>query len=294
MSSKVIAGFDGSDESRDALRLAKELADADGAELHVAVVLPRGGNPFERAVAGTPLAEQLDAQRFGAAEAELADTPFTKASLDGGLAGRSAARALHDYAEEQAASLIVVGSSHRGAVGRVLAGSVGESLLRGAPCAVAVASRGYAAEASRRGVIGVAFDGRDEAKLALAEGERIARLRESALRVIAVVPEIAPLSVQGFDVSAIQESMRDEYEDALEQAVAGISDAIEVEQALELGEPASVLADQTGELDLLVAGSRGYGRMRAAIAGGVSSKLVRSAGCPVLVTPRAGRATTTS
>ena len=69
----------------------------------------------------------------------------------------------------------MVGSSHRGKLGRVLPGSVGESLLRGAPCAVAVAPRGYAgAEHPAIGLIGVAYDGSEEAKLALGEAERLA------------------------------------------------------------------------------------------------------------------------
>ena len=42
---------------------------------------------------------------------------------------------------------IVVGSSHRGPVGRIVPGSVGERLLHGAPCPVAVAPRGYSGEA---------------------------------------------------------------------------------------------------------------------------------------------------
>ncbi|MGZ5308049.1 MAG: hypothetical protein ACXWES_00800, partial [Solirubrobacterales bacterium] len=94
----MIIGFDGRDESRDALRLGKELAAATGAELQVAIVLPRGRIPFEEAIAGGPLAEQLDSQFYEEAARELEGTDFTRASLDGGLSGRSAARALYEYA----------------------------------------------------------------------------------------------------------------------------------------------------------------------------------------------------
>ena len=44
----------------------------------------------------------------------------------------------------RAPQILVLGSSHRGPVGRTLAGSVGESLMHGAPCAIAIAPRGYA------------------------------------------------------------------------------------------------------------------------------------------------------
>ena len=59
---RVVVGFDAADESRDALRLGAALAAVEGAELQVALVLPRGRAPFEVAIAGGRLAEQLDEQ----------------------------------------------------------------------------------------------------------------------------------------------------------------------------------------------------------------------------------------
>jgi propanol-preferring alcohol dehydrogenase len=49
----------------------------------------------------------------------------------------SPAKATQALAAHEDASLIVIGSSHRGVVGRVLAGATAERLLRGAPCPVA-------------------------------------------------------------------------------------------------------------------------------------------------------------
>ena len=39
-------------------------------------------------------------------------------------------------------------------------------------------------------------------------------------------------------------------------------------------------------VDVLFAGSRGYGPLRRALLGSVSGALVRDAGCPVVITPR--------
>ena len=50
--SKVIVGFDASEQSDDALVLGQILAQVYAAELHVAVVLPRTRIPFEEAIAG--------------------------------------------------------------------------------------------------------------------------------------------------------------------------------------------------------------------------------------------------
>ena len=113
----IVVGFDSRQEAMDALSLGRELAAADEAELHVAVVQPRGGVPFERAVAGAKISEGLDDQLFETAARALEGLGFTRASLDGSLGGRSAARALYEYAEERGADLIVVGSSHRGSWG---------------------------------------------------------------------------------------------------------------------------------------------------------------------------------
>lgn len=284
----MIVGFDGRDASRDALRLGRELAAVRDAELHVAVVLPRGRIPFEEAIAGGPLAEQLDSQFYEEAARELEGIEFTRASLDGAAGGRSAARALHEYAGEQDAYLIVVGSGHRGKLGRVLTGSVGESLLRGAPCAVAVAPRGHArGDHVRAGLIGVGYDGSEEADLALAEAERMARAFKAGLRVVAVVPELTPMSFQALDLEKIQASIRQEYEEALNEAVAGLDEEVTAEAVLKEGNPAATLSEQGAELDLIVLGSRGYGPVRGALLGAVSAQLVRTAPCPVLVTPRA-------
>lgn len=288
---KVVVGFDASDESRDALRLGKQLAEAEGAELHVAVVLPRGRAPFEEAIVRGGISQQLDEQLYEAATRELEGSSFTSARLDGGLSGRSAARALYEYARDEAASVIVVGSTHRGKVGRVLPGSVSESLLRGAPCSVAIAPRGFArAEHPAVGLIGIGYDGSAEAMLALAEAERLARAFGAQLRVITVVPAVAAIDIEAVQLDEHREPLTREYRRVLERGVEALGDELTAEPALEEGDPAKVLADQGGELDLLVMGSRGYGPVRSALLGAISAEVTRTASCPVLVTPRGSAA----
>jgi nucleotide-binding universal stress UspA family protein len=52
------------------------------------------------------------------------------------------------------------------------------------------------------------------------------------------------------------------------------------------GEPAEALAEAGDDLDLLVAGSRGYGPMRHVLLGSVSARLMRTCPCPLIVVPR--------
>jgi nucleotide-binding universal stress UspA family protein len=283
---KVIVGFDAGAESDDALVLGNALADADAAELHVAIVLPRTRIPFERAVAGGRLSEQLDERLYESVASQLGSADFVPARLDGAIAGRSAARALHEYAEEQQADLIVVGSCRHGKIGRVLTGSVGESLLRGAPCAVAVAPRGFAQQ-ERRGfdLIGTAYDGSPEAALALKEAGGLSHSLNAQLRLITVVP--TPHGVVNVQVEELERTaLRRQYRGILEWGASNVEEGAEEKTVLLEGDPAIILADQGSQLDLLLLGSRGYGPIRSALLGAVSSAVIRTASCPVLVTPR--------
>jgi nucleotide-binding universal stress UspA family protein len=282
----VIVGFDAREEADDALMLGHALASVYGAELHVAVVLPRARLPIEEAIAGGQVSSQLDERLYKSAERRLRGTKFIRASLDGGLGGRSAARALYEYAEDQEADLIVVGSSHRGKLGRLLPGSVGESLLRGAPCAVAIAPRGFARREQtgfRR--IGVAYDGFEEADLALEEAKRLSSSLGAELRVITVVPILADFDLSPDVTQHLLADHRQFYREKLELASSKLGAHPRVQAALEEGDPAAVLVEQGGELDLLVMGARGYGPVRSALLGATSSAVIRTAPCPVLITP---------
>ena len=282
--SKAVIGFDASEQSDDDWSLACALARVDGAELHVAVVLPWTRVPFEEAIAGGQVSAQREEGLYESAERRLRRTESVRASLDGEVGGRSAARALYEYAEDQDADLIVVGSSHRGKVGRRLPGSVGESLLRGA---VAVAPRGFA-QREHAGFhrIGLAYDGSEEADLALKEAERLSRSVGAHLRLITVVPTQTPFMMQLALAGELLEDIRDEFRRVQERGLSQLGEKTESEAVFMEGDPAAVLAEQAIELDLLVMGSRSYGPVRSALLGAISSAVMRTASCPVLITPR--------
>jgi nucleotide-binding universal stress UspA family protein len=52
------------------------------------------------------------------------------------------------------------------------------------------------------------------------------------------------------------------------------------------GDAADQLIARSEGTDLMVIGSRGYGPLRAVLAGGVSGRVARDAHCPVIVVPR--------
>jgi nucleotide-binding universal stress UspA family protein len=274
----IVIGFDGSEESRDALELGGRLARAGGA----------------RAIAVTCFAHSRTGIGEEGFESRLAEEsrPLlaeARRALDGvelstvALGAESPHRALHDIAEAERAEAIVIGSTHRGTVGRIMPGSVGERLLAGAPCSVVVAPRGFArGEHFGFGVIGVAYDGSEEAGIALEQAGRLAAGLDARLRLITAVE---PGSSAGGERAHADDRRR------LERAAGSTAEGVEVETAVVEGGAAAALADQGVELDLLVIGSRGRGPLRRTLLGGVSAEVMRTAPCPVWVTPRGlGRA----
>jgi nucleotide-binding universal stress UspA family protein len=241
----ILVGYDGRPTGRDAVALARGLAAIEGASLVLCVALELDpiatpAHAYDRAMAEAE--ERLSAE----ARKVLGETPF-RIRMVGGV---SPPRALHEVAEEVDADVIVLGSTHRGGLGRVLPGSVGERLLHGAPCAVLVAPSGFAGRESLEiATIGVAYDGKAEAGHARTAAATLAEQLGATVETITVTDK-------------------------------------EGGEPADPGDAATELVERSRELDLLVVGSRGYGPVRHALLGSVTSKLMQAAACPVLVVPR--------
>jgi nucleotide-binding universal stress UspA family protein len=119
---KVIVGYDGSEQARDALCLGEVLTARDG-ELIVCCVhrvhaLSARIDPTE------PRVDEATARELVAEAPELLTRGLTVTPMF--VAGAGTPETLQRAAREQHAELLVLGSSHRGAVGRALIGSVTE------------------------------------------------------------------------------------------------------------------------------------------------------------------------
>lgn len=275
----ILIGFDGSDGGRDALELALVLAGLGDSRLSVVTVLPYAPLPITPAV----LADEEETglpELFEEARSRLAPFEVETRAFGGG----SAAAVLGDIAEQESASTIVVGSPHRGAVGRAIAGSVAHGLLHGAPCEVATAPHGYAGERHPGPrAIGVAYDGTPESKAALRRAEELALSANATLEIFTVVaPPIALPGVPGYAPSTAPDPGQ-----VIREAASSVDERLGVTTRLLEGVPGEEIAAACGErIDLLVAGSRGYGPIARVLLGSVSAALVRNAPCPVIVVPR--------
>ena len=181
----------------------------------------------------------------------------------------------------------MVGSDHRGPIGRVLAGDVTAGTLHGAHCPVIVAPRRYAEHGGDIRTIGVGYDGSPESHAAATLATEFAAAIGARLRVILVLKPPTPGGEGlGYDrdwkerAAATREEAQERLDDLLEE----LGDIATGEVVV--GSPVRELCYAANDLDLLVTGSRGYGPVRRVMLGSTSSKLTHQAPCPVLVLTR--------
>lgn len=279
---RLLVGFDGSAGGRDALELARVLATETEGSVVIATVLFGGSLPLESA----RLEQDEDAEAgslFEEARAALPGIELETRAYGGGSPAAILTRLAED--EKESFDAIIVGSPHRGPVGRVLIGSVARNLLNGGPREVFVAPKGYGDEehAPFR-TIAVGYDGGPEAKEALRRAESLARLSNARLRLITAVsmPAYVPGAV-GYTPTPIPPDADDLQHDAIESIDPGLG----VERRRSDGGAADVLVRECeDDVDLLVLGSRGYGPLARVLLGSVSRRVAQDAPCPVLVVPR--------
>ena len=278
----IVVGYDGRLEGRDALALGASLARALDEPLLVACVHQSPETAF-----GLSEAElRAEAERTAAEGA--AQLPADLERRHVAVLGRSPAQGLHQLAEDQRPTALVVGSSHRGPLGSVIAGNVASRLFAGASCPVAVAPRGFAGRSDTSlHTIGVGFDDSPESWNAIQRAAALGVAAGARLRVIhALQPVIAP-PMAPEESERLTWELQVRRELALNRAAASVSKDLRAEATLLVGDPVRVLELEASRgLDLLVLGSRGYGPLRRVLLGTVSSEVVSHSPCPVLVVPR--------
>lgn len=165
--------------------------------------------------------------------------------------------------------------------------SVAEALLQRTPIPTVAAPRGYAqVNHFPFGVIGVAYNGSPESRLALAYAREAAAQANAAIRVLSVDEPMAVMpGVAGYTPPPPIDTT-----ELIGEALETLDDGLRADGRRLCGPVASSLAKACEDgVDILVAGSRGYGPAGRILLGSVSTKLVHKAPCPVLVVPRGKR-----
>ena len=280
---KAIVGFDGRDLSSDALALAKELTRIEGAELHVAVVLPHNPIPLEKEKYEKALADHFE-ELFAQAKRSSKAREFVAERLD----DPSPSKALNDLAETEEADAIVLGSTHRGLLGR------SPPAASPSVCLSRVTSRGLAAprgDAGRRARglrdrwcwlrwrrASPSSQPRLPRRLARNERwDRASHWRGSTdpARSLAQTTGCGGQCPADFPRSPPGAS-----ENGARGRASAVGDT-KVESELNFGEPAMLLRPRGGELDLLALGSRSDGPVPELLLAASRPRCCAAHSCPV-------------
>jgi nucleotide-binding universal stress UspA family protein len=286
MTPPILVGIDPGRDDPSPPALAAVLSRSTGAPIVVVAAFPwglPGGGGYTAPPDGAPTEVREALARAAESLAGLDVT--TRAAYS-----TSPARALHLAAEDHGAGLLVVGSTRRGPIGRLVPGSHTEQAIHGAPCPVAIAPHGY--EPPPGGLparIGVAFSDTPDGHEALRGAAALARRCGAELSVQTIVEPVSwgsDIAWPMYSWPAPAAERRTAAVRALEAAIAELPDGVRAERRVIEEVSATAVADAAEGLDLLVCGSRGHGPVRRVLLGSVSHVLVRSAPCPLIVLPR--------
>jgi len=207
----------------------------------------------------------------------------------------SVARGLERVLARERRDVLVVGSSRHAVDGHVRIGKRTRQLLGHARCMLAVAPRGlHHSREIALGRIGVGFDAGREAEAALALAGSLARAAHGKLIIQAVVDDrgIHPIDWSAFGAGrAVAERARSVRADVdvLRARTCASGHAVDPDAEIDVrrGRPADALLELSGNVDLVVIGSRHWGPVARLLLGSTGEALLHDARCPVLVVPRA-------
>ncbi|MDG6105917.1 universal stress protein [Dactylosporangium aurantiacum] len=273
---RIVVGYDGSDESRRAVDWAADEAGRTGAPLQIVhtyqVGWPAGG--YYRPTAEESAAVRGRAERLAADAADAVRARGTGINVVATVVHAAPAATLLDIAHS-GARLLVVGGHGAGGVADLLAGSVSQQVAMHARVPVVVV-RGPGAP---DGPVVAGVDGSPATGTALGLAFEAAAAAGAPLVAVRTyvppAPSVLPLSAVEADERA-----------ALRASLAGWPEkypSVGLEARLTAGRAAKVLIGLSRTARLVVVGSRGHGGFTGLLLGSVGQRLVQHAQCPVLV-----------
>lgn len=291
------------------VQLAALLARSRGEPLVLCAVVPRAW-PAGPAKIDAEYQDWLDEHAAGLLEAARQALPAGQSADVVTVRARSTPAGLLEAAARLDASLLVLGSSTGGVLGRVSLGSVADHVLHTAPLPVALAPRGfrtrpdatvrrvtvaYAPSATRAEAHGGSSGSADGAAAdVVTAAAALATATRATLRVASFAVRSGPVVTAGVGFHAEDDVVR-EWTAGLERAqaavLAGLDGAVPPERretAVGSGRDWADAVEGIGwdDGDLLVVGSSSAGALARVFLGSRSSKIVRNSPVPVVVVPR--------
>jgi nucleotide-binding universal stress UspA family protein len=178
------------------------------------------------------------------------------------------------------AELVVVGCTGRGAVGRILMGSVSSSVVRSAKCPVAVIrDEDPLMEHPGQAPVLVGIDCSPASELALALAFDEASRRGVGMTALHAWSDVAVYEQPWLD-------WKSEAERSLAEYLAGWQERypdVEVQRLVVPDHPGRELIEQSKSAQLVVVGSHGRGGLGGLLLGSVSNAVIHSSHAPVIV-----------
>ncbi|MBP2366401.1 universal stress protein [Pseudonocardia parietis] len=280
----VVVGVDGSDVALDAVRWAAREAADRHAELTLVYAFDVAGLYADGAVA--PLLDDVEEQLRVEGDEVLVAARAAAAEAAPGVASQvrtdRGAPSMVLIEESRKASLLVLGSAGRGALGTAL-GSVTLAVAAHAESPVVVV-RGTVHD----GPVLVGVDGGPLSDGALAHAFAVASAHGAGLTAFYAWHDGRSPALRA---AGAFDRLRDAEERALAERLAGWSGRypdVAVERVIERSEPGRALVEHSERSRLVVVATRGRGGFTGLLLGSTGLSLIQRAGCPVmLVGPRA-------
>ena len=287
--SAVLAGFDGSEASREAVRWAAREASTRGSPLLLVHVLAR---PFQHSIQmRVPDQEHVMDKLREAVHRELDSledecrTGFPGIEVRKSVPVGDAAQFLVEFAGE--AELVVLGGPLVGARTDRLGVTAAEVIARRAAAPVVVVRGDTGAAADAPVVVGV--DGSDVSTRAIGFAHETAARQG---RPLVAVHSWSESAFNPFDIvdewDADRSEFREKASEVLSESMAGYREQypdLRVRHVVGPDRPAHLLLGEAEGASLLVVGSHGRGAVRRTFLGSVSHAVLNQANCPVAVLP---------
>lgn len=289
----IIAGFSSSRQGSAPLNLAAQVARNTGDKIVAAAIVerpwPPRGDPVEdeylRYVT-SHASQSLDrVAKQLPDDVDVSIVVHQSTSIPTGLIELVSA---HD------ASLVVVGSSSSGLLGRIALGSVTERLVHTASVPVAIAPRGYASGSSPIRRLTAAYGGEADINGLISAAAELARTWSAPLRIASFT--VRPVRMFGGSIEptaedpVVQQWSKRTFDDIVKQlnAVRTRIPVPDVDVVVGGGhdwrEAVEAVSWEAG--DMLLLGSGAAGPLAHVFLGSAASKILRHAPVPVMIVPR--------
>ncbi|NDK32486.1 universal stress protein [Nesterenkonia haasae] len=298
----VLVGFDGSDQSIQALHYGALAARSSGRILTVVTAFTVPPQVYTTLAAVPNTSEERTA--LAAAKAVLAEARTCLRDYPGKVFYRvergDAAGVLVDLSA--LAELVVVGSRGRGGfVGRIL-GSVSSALPAHAHCPTVVVHRDYrisetegparfVPQPDQRPII-VGTDRSRHSRVAALHAAQVAQDRGATLHMLMALPSLEgwadwypEVITANRDMTSRRVSQLEETLQAEVDWLAGHYSSVPITAAVKPGDPVALLSRATAQAQLTVVGNRGRSGFTGVLLGSVSRGVLLRAEGPVMVVP---------